>query len=230
MTTKEDTRAERLESMRATVASMEKSGAAARSIGAMKGRVTRLENDLGLKPGEDIKADINEEASTGQPVGESQTTAKEFDEVQNEQLQEDQEPEVEVEVESEDEAKSAEKTPREKKPHANAQFTLCLCGCGGSNSEKAKFIQGHDAKLKGMLIKIEKGKMVEADLPDISRAFLAEFGSKCECCGQPLMGPGPLGPVCKSGKCQCSKAAAASATIDDTPANAEAPAEEVEAE
>ena len=48
------------------------------------------------------------------------------------------------------ESKPARKTePKTDKPAPEPTF--CLCGCGGQTKPKSKFLQGHDAKAKGML-------------------------------------------------------------------------------
>lgn len=46
----------------------------------------------------------------------------------------------------------------------------CICGCGGETT--SKFIPGHDAKLKSLLIKIERGVEPLDALPEIARPYV----------------------------------------------------------
>jgi hypothetical protein len=71
------------------------------------------------------------------------------------------------------EAKKAEggkvaKPPREKKVK---EPKACKCGCGGTTN--GYFVPGHDAKFKGMLLQIEKGKAKKEDVLDAE--VIAEY-------------------------------------------------------
>jgi len=77
-------------------------------------------------------------------------------------------------------AKKRATMPREPRVTANQKrkgLTECLCGCG--NMVTADFQQGHDARAKGMLISVVKGKMPFINLPAVltgterGRAFIA---------------------------------------------------------
>lgn len=54
------------------------------------------------------------------------------------------------------------KAPRKPKPlHA------CSCGCGGTTT--GRFCPGHDGRLKGWAIRVERGVIALADIPDGER-------------------------------------------------------------
>jgi hypothetical protein len=57
----------------------------------------------------------------------------------------------------------------------SAKGLSCLCGCGQpTKTDAAKFIPGHDARLKSLLLKIERqedGKK-KSDVPEIAKPFL----------------------------------------------------------
>lgn len=63
------------------------------------------------------------------------------------------------------------KAPREKKLQT---MNTCLCGC---NSEcGGTFAPGHDARVKGMLYKVERGELPYADLPEILKPHVKFAG------------------------------------------------------
>lgn len=55
------------------------------------------------------------------------------------------------------EEKAAKKDKPEPKPKKLG--IPCLCGCGGMTKPGSFFIPGHDARTKGFVIKVNKGKM-----------------------------------------------------------------------
>lgn len=52
---------------------------------------------------------------------------------------------------------------------------LCLCGCGEQVSRR--FRQGHDARLKGVLLRVARGEEEPGAIPEIARPRLEELGS-----------------------------------------------------
>ena len=75
----------------------------------------------------------------------------------------------------------------------------CLCGCGGALNKGRYFVQGHDARVKGWLIKVGRGEMDATTLPARVQALLSEY-TKCPCCGQPVL----LGKSeCDHSRCNC---------------------------
>lgn len=86
------------------------------------------------------------------------------------------------------------KVPKEKKLPSTQN---CLCGCGLETG--GKFRPGHDAKVKGLLGKVEKGILKFADLPPLVQA-VAKFagtaatagkeGSNYRCVQSPVKFPG----------------------------------------
>jgi hypothetical protein len=55
----------------------------------------------------------------------------------------------------------------------SAKGLSCLCGCGQATlTDSARFIPGHDAKLKSVLLKVERGELTEPSIPKIARPFL----------------------------------------------------------
>lgn len=93
--------------------------------------------------------------------------------------------------------------PRIELPGVRSDGTpiQCLCGCGKGTHKGRRFVQGHDAKFKSTLIKIEKGQMTQDQMPAGAAMYLT---SKCRCCGVPLL-EGDIGPVCATGQCKCKK-------------------------
>lgn len=58
-----------------------------------------------------------------------------------------------------------EKAAREPKPKAEKKLRPCLDGCGAM--VPGNFAMGHDAKLKSLLIKVERGEKPLTDIPEI---------------------------------------------------------------
>lgn len=113
-----------------------------------------------------------------------------------------------------------DKPSKAKTAKPKAERKLCLCGCGKPvGRPRSQFLPGHDAKLKSILIKVEKGKLKESDIPEAARKLLVP----CKCCGQ-LMLPheSGMGPVCRTGKCMCKVRAEAKATKKAKPVVSEA--------
>lgn len=54
----------------------------------------------------------------------------------------------------------------------------CLCGCGSIVIKGRQFLQGHDARLKSLLLAIGRGERPESDIPAIARGsdFVAKWG------------------------------------------------------
>lgn len=68
-------------------------------------------------------------------------------------------------------AEAAEQTSTKKGP--SAKGLSCLCGCGQpTKTDAAKFIPGHDAKLKSVLLKVERGELPKSEVPEIAKPFL----------------------------------------------------------
>jgi hypothetical protein len=65
-------------------------------------------------------------------------------------------------------AEEAKKTQAEQ-PKTEA-IRSCPCGCGTSLLKKRVFEQGHDARIRGWFVKVEKGKM-ELTEPILKKAF-----------------------------------------------------------
>lgn len=53
--------------------------------------------------------------------------------------------------------------------------TSCLCGCGQPVARR--FAQGHDAKLKSVLLKVARHEMGAPAIPDVALPHLEELGS-----------------------------------------------------
>lgn len=54
-----------------------------------------------------------------------------------------------------------------KGPTTTDSYPYCLCGCDAKNKPKRRFKQGHDGRLLGVLIRVEKGKLSADDIPDV---------------------------------------------------------------
>ena len=66
---------------------------------------------------------------------------------------------------------SAEASAKDGKK--SAKGLSCLCGCGQATlTDAAKFRPGHDAKLKGVLLKVERGELPKSNVPEIAKPFL----------------------------------------------------------
>ena len=88
---------------------------------------------------------------------------------------------------------------------ANKAFVItqgrCLCGCGGSVNRGRFFNQGHDARAKGMVTRVQKGEASAESLPAILRATLPLW-TTCGCCGQQLL----VGrSECDHSRCTCAQ-------------------------
>lgn len=104
---------------------------------------------------------------------------------------------------------------------AEAEVALqkpCMCGCGGMAGRKAKFIPGHDAKLKSRLLAFERFGQDNAEALESGEMSNEEFEgyevirsleesgslSHCSCCGQPMLQhESGMGPICRAQKCRC---------------------------
>ena len=61
--------------------------------------------------------------------------------------------------------KAAAKAEKKAKEPKVKEVHPCLCGCGAETT--ASFAQGHDARYKGWMIKVERGEMAVKDLPPV---------------------------------------------------------------
>lgn len=61
----------------------------------------------------------------------------------------------------------ATRTVKEKKP---AKLRACLDGCG--TMVAGNFKMGHDAKLKSLILKVERGEALQSDIPEIAQDLL----------------------------------------------------------
>lgn len=52
----------------------------------------------------------------------------------------------------------------------------CLCGCGGETKPKSKYLQGHDARLKSILLKVARGEEEPDAIPDVAQPYLEFMG------------------------------------------------------
>lgn len=67
-------------------------------------------------------------------------------------------------------AAAARKEARAAVAAAKRQTHPCKCGCGEETT--AHFVQGHDARFKGWLLRIERGEMAVKDLPvEVQKAY-----------------------------------------------------------
>lgn len=55
------------------------------------------------------------------------------------------------------------RAPRASKPASNP----CACGCG--HLTKSTFVPGHDSRLRGWVVRVERGVVALADIPDGER-------------------------------------------------------------
>lgn len=70
-------------------------------------------------------------------------------------------------------ATPAKATEEKKDKGPSAKGLPCLCGCGQPTvTDSAKFIPGHDAKLKGLLLKVERGEVKKSEIPEVAKPFL----------------------------------------------------------
>lgn len=83
---------------------------------------------------------------------------------------------------------------------------FCLCGCGASTNAGRWFVQGHDARVKGWLLRVERGEMMVKDLPKLVQKMRTDGAFRtCPCCKQPVL----VGKsTCDHTTCNCSERAA----------------------
>jgi hypothetical protein len=55
---------------------------------------------------------------------------------------------------------------------ARKVFERCLCGCGQPVKKGRMFLQGHDMKLKSLVIKVNAGEASMSDVPSIALTIL----------------------------------------------------------
>lgn len=65
-------------------------------------------------------------------------------------------------------AAKAAKTPKE--PKAAKPLNPCLDGCGAM--VKGNFAMGHDAKLKSIILKVERGEKAQSEIPDVAQDLI----------------------------------------------------------
>lgn len=66
-----------------------------------------------------------------------------------------------------------EKVAKPKVEKAPAVRTECLCGCGNLANPKRLFVQGHDAKLKGIILRWMKDNSVA--IPEAFMVYMNEY-------------------------------------------------------
>lgn len=69
--------------------------------------------------------------------------------------------------------------PRTKSGKLSPNGLPCLCGCGAATVRTvAKFQSGHDAKLKGRMVRMAEGRVLDTDepIPTIAIPFLVDEG------------------------------------------------------
>lgn len=149
--------------MRKTLTKMEKAQADPRALGSMRSKLLKIEAELKER---DEKAGVGDVGDTGEAsteVAEAQAhnsrISKHAKRVSN--------------------AEDGKTRKREKSETATtvAQSPVvpyCLCGCGRGNNAKRLFVQGHDARMKGYVSRIEKGTMSVDDLSEYTRDILAQ--------------------------------------------------------
>ena len=66
------------------------------------------------------------------------------------------------------------------KKSPSAEGMKCLCGCGkATERKKAKFITGHDTRVKALLIAIMKGDKSKSAIPALAKPFLRSEDGLC---------------------------------------------------
>lgn len=53
---------------------------------------------------------------------------------------------------------------------------VCLCGCGQPVKPRRQFLQGHDMRLKSLVIKVQKGDANKSDIPAVAWPLLSSTG------------------------------------------------------
>ncbi len=99
-------------------------------------------------------------------------------------------------------AKKAAATATTRAPRGTPKETVeCWDGCGAMAAPGRRFVIGHDAKLKSMILKLEKGTIKKKDLPArVQKLIKQGVFRACSRCGMPLMIPGAtIGPICAAG-------------------------------
>lgn len=76
---------------------------------------------------------------------------------------------------------SEEDETRLRSGRLSSKMLTCLCGCGEETATPgARFLTGHDARLKGRLIRMyEERPLDEDEIPEIALPFLAEEDGLC---------------------------------------------------
>lgn len=76
-------------------------------------------------------------------------------------------------------AKKTPKTPAAKKPSTLGELPLCTCGCESTVARADRlWLQGHDARGKGRILKVERGKLKMSDLAPILATYARSVGVK----------------------------------------------------
>lgn len=71
----------------------------------------------------------------------------------------------------------ARKTKRAKRSgKVKFQPESCLCGCGGPLKKGRMFLQGHDAKLKSLVLRVKAGKAQRSEIPRAALPILRSKG------------------------------------------------------
>ena len=140
----------KLGTARATLKRLVESDSAEAVMARQHMLITGMEDQLGMKPGEEIKLS-----------GDSGTSAAEVEDPDDN----------EVEATTKAGKPKVAKKPAVKK----VRSPYCLCGCGASNNPGSLFNMGHDAKLKSQLRKIERGLMKVKDLEEGSQGAVKKF-------------------------------------------------------
>lgn len=166
MTTATDiqARTEKLERYRTTLDKLIEEEADKRAIGSWKSRITKLEKEL-----VDLGTGDNEEehetgAAAQEPTDEDQTD-EQFIEGENRSAptKEDVMP---TGTKEKTKAKTTGTPPSATEDGKGRKGTLyCMCGCGNANNPGSKFSMGHDARLKSVLSKVDKGTEGGSTIP-----------------------------------------------------------------
>ncbi len=152
--------------MRKTLTKMEKAQADPRALGSMRSKLLKIEAELKERDEEAGVGDVEDTGQASTEVAEAQAhnsrISKHAKRVSN--------------------AEDGKTRKREKSETATTATTVaqppvvpyCLCGCGRGNNAKRLFVQGHDARMKGYIRRVEKGTMSVDDLSEYTRGILAQ--------------------------------------------------------
>jgi len=152
--------------MRKTLTKMEKAQADPRALGSMRSKLLKIEAELKERDEEAGVGDVEDTGEASTEVAEAQAhnsrISKHAKRVSN--------------------AEDRKTRKREKSGAATTATTVtqspvvpyCLCGCGRGNNAKRLFVQGHDARMKGYISRVEKGTMSVDDLSEYTRGILAQ--------------------------------------------------------